>query len=208
MWGLVTAFAPTILIPGIKPRSTRWKADEKVEAFFRVLSPLDSCNPGCSPSLRQNGEDTRKRTPTPGSWEKRRYPCETTFPGPLGFSGCSPQIREQFAYLVCRLAFLIGLGLHVIHLEQSSFGVWAGPSLRKAGMVCSGDGLESGTRPGRKHCTSPKGKCESRTALLAEASRTSALKKVWPRASPASPLPIPASIPSRRKLCGSCRKSF
>lgn len=35
VWGLVTAFAPTILIPGIKPRSTRWKADEKVEAFFR-----------------------------------------------------------------------------------------------------------------------------------------------------------------------------
>lgn len=35
VWGLVTAFAPTILIPGIKPRSTRWKADDKVEAFFR-----------------------------------------------------------------------------------------------------------------------------------------------------------------------------
>lgn len=33
--GLVTAFSPTILIPGIKPRSTRWKADEKVESFFR-----------------------------------------------------------------------------------------------------------------------------------------------------------------------------
>lgn len=32
--GPVTAFAPITLVPGIRPRSTRWKVDEKVEAFF------------------------------------------------------------------------------------------------------------------------------------------------------------------------------
>jgi len=32
--GPVTAFAPTILVPGIRPRSTRWKVEEKVASFF------------------------------------------------------------------------------------------------------------------------------------------------------------------------------
>lgn len=31
--GPVTAFAPVILVPGIKPRFTRWKVDEKAVLF-------------------------------------------------------------------------------------------------------------------------------------------------------------------------------
>ena len=59
--GLVTAFAPTILIPGIRPRSTRWKADEKVVPFF-CPQPIGLllCG-GWSPSLRQNGEGHQEK---------------------------------------------------------------------------------------------------------------------------------------------------
>lgn len=41
---LVTAFAPTILIPGIRPRSTRQTVDEK--GAFLCISPLDCAEAG------------------------------------------------------------------------------------------------------------------------------------------------------------------
>lgn len=58
--GPVTAFAPTILVPGIRPRSTRWKVEEKVAAFF-CPQPWAATVPGWSPSLRHNGEEHQEK---------------------------------------------------------------------------------------------------------------------------------------------------
>lgn len=55
MLGPVTAFAPTILVPGIRPRSTRWKEDEKVAAFV-CPPPWAATVLGWSPTLKKNGD--------------------------------------------------------------------------------------------------------------------------------------------------------
>lgn len=59
--GPAMAFAPTILVPGIRPRSTRWKVDKKIAALF---CPQPIGLPLCwgwSANLRQNGEEHQEK---------------------------------------------------------------------------------------------------------------------------------------------------
>lgn len=116
--GPVTAFAPTILVPGIRPRSTRWRVDEKVAAFF-CPQPWAATVLGMGTRSKAERGGTSGKGHQPPGYSKCKCLCKATFSkGPLGHTGCSPQIREQFANLASSgLAFLIGLGLEGSHLS-------------------------------------------------------------------------------------------
>lgn len=95
----------------------------------------------------------------------------------------------------CGLAFLIGLGLAGINAAGTEFlgSVCARPRegaggtqvTRREGCV----GGRSGKMLCRKQHYKPKRKSARRTSFLAEASRTRAFMKAWPRDSPPPPLP-------------------
>lgn len=176
---------------------------EKVEAFF-VLSPLDSLQSDNSPSLRQNGEGYQKEHRLRVGLSTWISVWNYFLPRALGFSGCSPRLGT-----VC----LSGLSISILNWfritrHSSWWFLWCVGwtlSLRRLGWSASGDGLGLGHGLAENTVHKPERKCESRTALLAEASEPAHQEGVA-QGQPASP--IPASIPSRRKLCGSCRKSF
>lgn len=125
------AFAPTILVQGIRPRSTRWKVDEKVAALLS-LAPWTVVVLRLVTQSKEELGGTSGKHPPPGCG-KCKFPCETIF-----YPGCSPLVRQQFAYVAsCGLAFLIGLGLYIIQVEQNSLvGEGEGSGEREGERVC------------------------------------------------------------------------